>query len=58
MEMCLSKYSDMPKKGKPKSGEEWTPLSAVVCHDGEISRTVLFIMSITIIAACFLMVTS
>ena len=34
MNLSLRKYSTLPKKGKPKRGEEWTPLATILCHQG------------------------
>ena len=34
MELSLRKYRALPKKGKPKRGEEWTPLATILCHQG------------------------
>jgi hypothetical protein len=34
MDLSLRKYSALPKKGKPKRGEEWTPLATILCHQG------------------------
>lgn len=33
MELSLRKYQQLPKKGKPKKNEEWTPLATIVCRD-------------------------
>ena len=32
--VSFRKYKELPKKGKPKRGEEWTPLATVVCSEG------------------------
>lgn len=34
MNLALRKYKSLPKKGKPKRGEEWTPLAAVLSCEG------------------------
>ena len=34
MDLSLRKYSALPRKGKPKKGEEWTPLATILCHQG------------------------
>lgn len=37
MNLSLRKYSTLPRKGKPKKGEEWTPLATILCHQGILS---------------------
>ena len=37
--VSLKKYSELPKKGKPKTPEEWTPLSTFVQCEGIKSLT-------------------
>ena len=34
MELSLRKYRELPKKGKPKKGEEWTPLATILSCEG------------------------
>ena len=34
MELSLKKYSSLPKRGKPKKGEEWTPLATILSCEG------------------------
>ena len=36
MDVSLRKYSALPKKGKPKEEEEWTPLATILCCEGII----------------------
>ena len=39
MDLSLRKYSALPKKGKPKRGEEWTPLATILCRQGILYNT-------------------
>lgn len=32
--LCLQKYSQIPKKGKPQRGKEWTLLAGIVMSTG------------------------
>ena len=34
MDLSLRTYSRLPRKGKPKEGEEWTPLATILCCEG------------------------
>ena len=34
LETSLRKYRELPKRGKPKRDEEWTPLATVLCSEG------------------------
>ena len=51
MDLSLRKYGTLPKKGKPKRGEEWTPLATILCRQG----TLLFLNDITVCCACYLL---
>ncbi|XP_064394853.1 tRNA-specific adenosine deaminase 1-like isoform X2 [Halichondria panicea] len=32
LETSLKQYCDLPRRGKPESKQEWTPLAAILCH--------------------------
>ena len=38
-EVSLRKYRELPKKGKPKKDEEWSPLATVVSATGTYVHT-------------------
>ena len=35
---ALEKYQQLPSKGKPLKGKEWTPMAAIIQHDASMSE--------------------
>ena len=35
---ALEKYKQLPSKGKPLKGKEWTPMAAIIQHDASMSE--------------------
>ena len=52
MDLSLRKYVALPKKGKPKRGEEWTPLATILCCQGTLNDITVYMLCVLIIVQC------